>query len=80
MARVLTTEERAIYTERLTAAEAAWHLMITGGQVKTYVDQSGERVEYQLMSRDALRAYILELKTLLGKPNGVTGPLRPWML
>lgn len=76
----LTPEQIVLYTGRLTAAESAMHDMLTGQQVKTFVDQSGERIEYQLMSRDALRGYIFDLKVLLGLPTGASGPLRPWML
>lgn len=76
----LTEEQRTLYTERLGAAESAWHTMMLGQQVRTFVDQSGERIEYQSMSREGLRSYILELKNLLGQSTGVTGPLRPWML
>jgi len=79
MTTALTLAERTLLTERLTAAETALHEILLGRQVKTFVDQSGERVEYQLMSKDALRAYILELRVRLGL-SSVTGPLRPWML
>jgi len=76
----LTPEQVVVYRERLTSAETAWHQMLIGQQVKTYVDQSGERIEYQLMGRDALRSYILTLKVALGISLGAAGPLRPWML
>ena len=76
----LTPAERTLFTARLESAESAWHEMALGNQVRTFVDQSGERIEYQGMSRETLRGYILELKVKLGLPTGAVGPLRPWML
>ena len=40
----LTPEETALYTTRLTDAENAYHLSMTGQQAKVYVDQNGERI------------------------------------
>ncbi len=76
----LTDEERILYTARLKEAEAAYHQVALGGGVRTFVDQNGERVEYNAANRAGLRAYILELKLALGLPTGIIGPLRirPW--
>ena len=45
--------------ERLTEAEKAWHDLMTGQAVVAVYDSNGERVEF----RDALRLYILDLKS-----------------
>ena len=74
----LTPEETALYTTRLTDAENAYHLIMTGQQAKVYVDQNGERIEYQAGSVDRLRAYIYQLKLALGKVSQ-TGPLNMWV-
>lgn len=74
----LTEEERALYQTRLTDAEQSLHLIVTGQQAKVYVDQNGERVEYQMTNTDRLRAYIFELRTLLGKKT-VVGPMNIWV-
>lgn len=76
----LTAEERTLYTQRLTEAESALHQLMIGQTTRVYVDQNGERVEFNLNSKDALRAYIMELKVLLGKPLNIVGPMRPWMV
>lgn len=73
----LTAEERTVLEARLTAAEEAAHLMRIGQQAKVFVDQNGERVEFNLIKAPDLRAYILELRLLLGKSTGIRGPLIP---
>lgn len=73
----LTTEQRALYTLRLTQAESALHEILMGEKAKVVVDQNGERVEYAAANVDRLRAYIFELKTLLGLRT-VTGPMKFW--
>lgn len=80
MTRTLTPEERATYTTRLAEAETAFHQLRLGGQAKVVVDQNSERVEFTVARSSELRAYILELKTLLGLPTGIVGPLKPWFL
>lgn len=77
---VLTPELRATYTLRLEEAETAYHALRLGGQARVYVDQNGERVEYAVANADRLRAYIMELKALLGLSSGIVGPLNAWML
>ena len=73
----LTPVERAILTTRLAEARAAYHTVMTGGAVKVFVDQNGERVEYQQGSTRGLLAYIagLEYQLGLGQP---AGPLNIW--
>ena len=76
----LTPEEITLYTTRLTQAETALHELALGQQARVVVDQNGERVEFTVANRSALRAYVMELKALLGKPTGVVGPLQGWVL
>lgn len=77
---VLTDIERATYTTRLAEAEQAYHDYRMGNSARVFVDQNGERVEYAATNINGLRAYILELKGLLGLPSGIVGPMQAWML
>lgn len=76
----LTSEQITLYTTRLTEAESALHTLNIGQQARVFVDQNGERVEFTATNRAALRAYVMELKTLLGQPITVAGPMQSWML
>ena len=76
----LTTEQRTLYTARLTQAEQAYHDLRTGQMARVFVDQNGERVEYATTNTNGLRTYILELKATLGLPSGIVGPMQAWML
>lgn len=76
----LTAEERAHHEARLVAAEGAYDKLRLGTAARVFVDQNGERVEFAVANADRLRAYILELKALLGKPTGVVGPMNAWVL
>lgn len=66
----------------LTQAEAAYHALMTGKQARVVVDQNGERVEYNTSNRDALRAYIADLRALVAAPTTnlmLRRPMRPWL-
>lgn len=76
----LTIEQRTMYETRLGEAEVAYHELRMGKQARVFVDQNGERVEFAVANADRLRAYIMELKALLGQPTGIVGPLNAWML
>lgn len=76
----LTPEEVTLYTARLAEAEQAYHDLRMGKIARTFVDQNGERVEFAAPNADRLRAYIIELKTMLDLPTGTTGPLNAWVL
>lgn len=81
MAIELTPEETARYTVWLSQAETAYHNLMSGMAAKVYVDQNGERVEYSMQKASDLKAYIAQLRALLGKPQlNVIGPLQPRML
>lgn len=73
----LTEAERALYTTRLREAEAAYHTLVTGGGAKVFVDQNGERIEYQSGSIRGLTSYIASLRSLLGLGTPL-GPLNVW--
>lgn len=75
----LSAEEITLYTTRLTEAESALHNLLMGQQAKVFVDQNGERVEFTAASAPRLRAYIAELKSVLGKTK-ISGPMQSWMI
>lgn len=74
----LTAEETALYTTRLNEAENALHALMLGSQARVVVDSNGERVEFTSANSARLRAYIEELKVLLGRKT-ISGPLNMWM-
>jgi hypothetical protein len=55
----MTTEQK------LQQARDARHRLLTGTQVRVFVDQNGERVEYTATNIARLEAYIAELEALL---------------
>jgi hypothetical protein len=75
----LTAEETALYTTRLTEAQNALHKLMIGESARVFVDQNGERVEFTSANSTKLRAYIHELKIMLGKVT-TTGPMKVRML
>lgn len=71
----------ATTAQKLTQAEAAYHDLLIGKQARVFVDQNGERIEYNASNRDALRAYIAELKALISNPAAdalIRRPMRVW--
>ena len=70
--------DTATLTRWLTEAEQAYHQLNIGGQAKVFVDQNGERIEYNAATRGQLFAYIQDLRSQLA--SGTTGsPLQVWM-
>lgn len=63
--------------EKLSDAEAKYHSLMTGGLAKVFVDQNGERIEYNATSAPRLAAYILELNRLIGGVS--SGPMQVWL-
>lgn len=62
--------------EKLTAAETAYHNLVTGRMARVVVDSNGERVEFTVANAGQLLKYIESLK---GQINGTTyAPMRPW--
>lgn len=76
----LSAAERTLYETRLSEAETAYHELRLGKQARVFVDQNGERVEFAVANASRLQAYIMELKSMLGKSTGITGPMNAWML
>jgi len=63
--------------EKLTQAETAYHELMTGQKAVVFVDQNGERIEYNRVSAARLQQYIADLKSQInGTPYGA--PLRPF--
>jgi len=75
----LTSAQIATLTARRTAAETAYHNLVTGGAPRVVVDQNGERVEYSPANRAALKAYIQELTDQLAEVSTRSGPVKVWM-
>lgn len=75
---MLTQEERIRLTKNLLDAETAYHRLMIGEQAKVFVDQNGERIEYNTATATQLTRYIEELKRKLGM-NRVSGPLEVWI-
>jgi hypothetical protein len=68
-------------SQLLTQAEAAYHQLVTGKAPRVVVDQNGERVEYNTANRDALRAYIEELRAKVVDPSTnvmIRRPMTVW--
>ena len=63
--RPSSEEERALYVTWLTEARLAYRSLIMGNQARVYVDQNGERVEYDKTSASALAAWIAALENAL---------------
>jgi hypothetical protein len=71
----LTPEETATLRTRLKEAEDALHSLQLGNKTRVYVDQNGERVEFNLNSVNSLRSYVAELKSELGIRRRGSGPM-----
>ena len=76
----LSPEQQALYETRLNDAEEAMHKLATGQAARVFVDQNGERVEFNPQSMAQLRGYIMQLRVKLGWPTGIIGPASPWAL
>jgi hypothetical protein len=60
--------------EKLTDAEAKYHLLVTGQMARVIVDSNGERVEFTVANAGQLLKYIEGLKAQV---NGTTkAPMR----
>ncbi len=63
----------------LAEAEVAYHKLNMGMQAKVFVDQNGERIEYNAATRGQLAAYIENLKLQINGTGTAGSPLRVWM-
>jgi hypothetical protein len=60
----------ATLAEQLSEAQAAYHRLQIGEAPLVYVDQNGERVEYNRTTAPRLAAYISELeRQMAGQPR-----------
>ena len=75
---ILTTEQRAVLTQRLAEAEQAYHDLSIGRTAVEFHDQNGEKVIYNKNSIRSLLGYINTLKQQLGLNSG-SGPLNVWL-
>lgn len=73
----LSPAERTTLQKQLREAEQAYHELLLGEKARVFVDMSGEKIEYQAVSVDRLRAYIADLRSQLGLAVRVSGPYRP---
>jgi len=64
--------------QRLDAAKAAYHAVLTGTQAKVVVDQNGERVEFNAVNISKLALYIADLEAELAGTNVNRGPMKVW--
>lgn len=71
---ITTAAERAEALQWLREARQALHKLNMGQSAKVFVDQNGERIEYNSASVGQLTKYIRELEIALGLGGGV-GPM-----
>jgi hypothetical protein len=64
--------------QKLEAAEAAYHDLMTGRSARVVVDRNGERVEFTAANASRLASYIQELKKAIDPTSVVRGPLNVW--
>lgn len=60
----------------LLEAREAYHALNTGTLARVFVDQNGERVEYNSTNRQALANYIRELEQIASGRPLAGGPAR----
>lgn len=63
--RPQTEEERALYQTWLTESRVAYNDLVTGNRARVFVDQNGERLEYDRASASQLAAWIATLENAL---------------
>lgn len=66
--------DRAQLIVWLEEAEVQLHKLNMGQQAKVFVDQNGERIEYNAATRGQLMAYIADLKRQIGGYGSILGP------
>lgn len=64
--------------EQLDDAKNQYHLLVTGQAAEVYVDQNGERIEYQAAHAGRLAAHIAKLERQVAGTNTL-GPMRVLM-
>lgn len=67
----------ATLLEQLAEARDAYHRLMTGQSVRVFVDQNGERIEYNSTNSSRLASYIADLERKVGEVTaGRLGPMR----
>lgn len=61
----MTPAELAELKAQIKSAKSAHHLLMTGQAVKVFVDQNGERIEYNSVKVGDLASYIKSLEAQL---------------
>lgn len=64
-------------SERLVAAEQAYHSLMIGESVVELRDQSGEMLRFTQANASRLKIYIAELKAEIAGTVERRGPMRP---
>ena len=64
------TCDKETIKQKLAEAQKAYHDLMLGQQVRVFVDQNGERVEYTAANASRLQAYIQSLRSLINSPTG----------
>ena len=69
--------------EQLDAARVSYAALISGGSARVFVDQNGERIEYNQGSAPRLYNYIITLQSMVTNgatafPGAVQRPMRPF--
>jgi hypothetical protein len=59
--------------EKITDAQAKYHSLLTGTLARVFVDQNGERIEYNAANAPRLAAYIADLTRQ--KSGGSSAPM-----
>ena len=72
----MTLERRKLLEKRLADLEQAQFDLAIGGNVRTFVDQNGERIEYSAANSGQITKLIYLLKVELGT---VGGPAETWL-
>jgi len=62
--------------EQLQEAKTEYHLLMTGQKAKVYVDQNGERVEYNSTTAFRLQQYISSLEASINSTSSHPGALK----
>lgn len=75
---ILSPQDRIRLTSDLQSARGAYHRLMVGEQAKVFVDQNGERIEYNTASAGQLLRYIAELERKLGMTT-ILGPMEVWI-
>jgi hypothetical protein len=65
--------------QKLEEARQAFHDLATGRMARVFVDQNGERVEFNAGNSRSLLSYIEELKRMLGIAGRIVGPMRVYL-